>query len=130
MVPAEQALREAKLLEPLAAQRLTPFLVRFAYAVEGHAKVLGQHFAQFGLAGARGPVEEYVYSRRAGLERASQHICDMVTVAGDVIEVRPPEFARGCGPEQQAVHVEARAARCGDEPVQPANHVQVAIGIH
>ena len=129
-VTAEQALREAKLLEPLAAQGLTALLVRLADAVEGHAKVLGQHFAQLGLAGARRPVEEHVHSCRPRLESASQYLDDMVAVAVDMVEVRPPELARGRGPEQQAVHLEARAARCGDEPVQPTDHVQVTVAVH
>ena len=88
-IPGEEALGEAELLEPLAAQGLVAFIVRFADAVQSHAETLGQHLAELGLAGSRRPVQENVHPRCTGVESAFQHSFDVVSITGDVVEVRP-----------------------------------------
>ena len=99
-VPGEQALGEPELLEAFAAHRLVALVVRFAHAVKRRVESLGENLAELGLARPGRAVEEDVDPPRAALERARDHLLDVIAVAGHVVEVRPFELACGRRVEQ------------------------------
>ena len=126
-VPREQALGQAKLLQPLATRRFAAVLVRFPYAEERDTEAFGHRLAEFGLPGSGRPVEQDVDARRPAVERALQQPLDMVPVSGHMVEIGPVEFAPGGGVQQQAVDIEPRFGRSESEPIEPVDGLQVAV---
>ena len=123
----EQALGEAKLLEPLPARGLAAIVIGFPDGVEGHAEPSGKGPAELRLPRPGLPVHEDVDPLGPGPKRAAKERLDVVARLGDVIEVRPLELPGGRRVEQKRVRVVPCAGGTGRQSMQPVDDRDVSV---
>ena len=126
-IVADQALRKPELGEPLPARRLVAEFVHLSDAVEGRAQSGREYLAELRLAGAGRSIKQNVDAWFVAAQRTLQQIFYVVSIYGEVIEVRPFEIGRRRGVQKQTGDIDAGVAGCSGQTSEPVGDFNVTV---